>query len=89
MIGALRRKFIRISVASTLLVFTVILLLLSLLTRAQMDRTVDRLTDAIASNDGVFPEFDASAQEPPAQFPYLAQRGGTGGSDQHGRRVHH
>ena len=71
MIGALRKKFIRISVASTLLVFTVILLLLFLLTRAQMNRTVDRLTDAIASNDGVFPEFDASAQEPPAQFPYL------------------
>ena len=71
MIGALRMKFIRISVASTLLVFTVILLLLSLLTRAQTDRTVDRLTDAIASNDGVFPEFDPADRTGPIRgLPY-------------------
>lgn len=71
MIGGLRKKFIAISVASVLTVFAGIFLLLLMFTRAQMNRTLDMLTDAIASNDGVFPEFDPSQQQPPSRFPSL------------------
>ena len=71
MIVSLQRKFILISVASVLVVFSGIFLLLVLSSSAQMERTMDTLTDAIAANDGVFPEFDFDRQGAPSRgFPY-------------------
>ena len=58
MIAGLRKKFILISAVSVLAVFSVIFLLLALFSWDQTARTMDTLADAIASNDGVFPEFD-------------------------------
>lgn len=71
MISRLRRRFVVISGISVILVFSGIFLLLCLFTWDQMNRTMDTLTDAIASNNGVFPEFDADRQSPPRySFPY-------------------
>ena len=68
MIKELRRKFIFISGISIFLVFVGIFVLISAFSMAQMDRTMDTLTDAISSNDGVFPEFDPT--QPSQPFPY-------------------
>ena len=63
MIKELRRKFIFISGISIFLVFVGIFVLISAFSMAQMDRTMDTLTDAISSNDGVFPDFEPSDYE--------------------------
>lgn len=52
MIGNLRKKFIFISTISIFAVFSIILSLLLVLTRVQMNRTLDMLTDTIAENNG-------------------------------------
>lgn len=71
MIVDLRKRFILISAVSIFVVFTGIFLLLAGLGLAQVDRTMDTLTDAISSNGGVFPDFDPNDQHPPAQHsPY-------------------
>ncbi|OUN08739.1 two-component sensor histidine kinase [Flavonifractor sp. An92] len=65
MIKELRRKFIFISGISIFLVFVGIFVLISAFSMAQMDRTMDTLTDAISSNDGVFPDFEPSDRPAP------------------------
>lgn len=70
MIRNLRRRFILISAASIFVVFFGIFLLILIFSRVQMNRTMDTLTDAISSNDGVFPQFDPLEKRPPSQFPY-------------------
>ena len=56
MIYRLRKKFILISASSILIVFTAIFSVMCLVSFQQLNRTMDLLTDAIASNDGEFPE---------------------------------
>lgn len=69
MIAALQKKFILVSTLSVVAVFAGIFLLLVLFSQAQAARTMDTLTDAIASNDGAFPPFDP-AQAPGRGLPY-------------------
>ena len=68
MISSLRKKFIFISAVSVFAVFLGIFLLLTLFSAAQMNRTVDTLTDAIAANGGAFPEFDPGERPPSRAF---------------------
>lgn len=56
MIYKLRKKFILISAATVGAVFAVIFGLIYFTTSAQLDRTMDMMTDMISSNDGVFPD---------------------------------
>lgn len=71
MIAGLQKKFILISAASTLAVFSIIFLLLVLFSWDQMEKTMDTLTDAIVSNDGVFPNFEPDDHRGPSQrLPY-------------------
>lgn len=56
MIYKLRKKFILISAAAVGVVFTMIFGLICFTTSAQLNRTMDMLTDVISSNDGSFPE---------------------------------
>ena len=72
MINALRKKFIFTSVCSVVVVFSAIFLLLALFSFVQMEKVVDTLTDAIASNDGVFPEFEPERRSGPAGLPYAS-----------------
>ena len=67
MIAGLQKKFILISAASTLAVFSIIFLLLVLFSWDQMEKTMDTLTDAIVSNDGVFPDFEPDDHRGPSQ----------------------
>ena len=72
MIYRLRRKFILISAVSTILVFTCIFIGMFFLGKIQLNNTMDTLTDIIAENEGVFPEYDAqkhTGQE--IEFPYM------------------
>ena len=62
MIYRLRKKFILISATSILIVFTAIFSMMCLVSFLQLNRTMDLLTDAIASNDGEFPEFEAAVR---------------------------
>ena len=62
MIYRLRKKFILISASSILIVFTAIFSVMCLVSFLQLNRTMDLLTDAIASNDGEFPEFKAAVR---------------------------
>ena len=55
MIRTLRTKFILTSILSIFVVFTGIFLLLFTFTKAQINRSLDMLTDTISSNDGAFP----------------------------------
>ena len=64
MIFTLRKKFILINAVSVLLVFTGIFLFQAVSGVMQMNRILDTLTDAIASNDGVFPAFQPSGRSP-------------------------
>ena len=64
MIFTLRKKFILINAVSILLVFTGIFLFQAVSGVMQMNRILDTLTDAIASNDGVFPAFQPSGRSP-------------------------
>lgn len=71
MIYSLRRKFIMISAVSLIFVFGTILAIVSLVSRIQLNNTMDILTDAIASNNGVFPEFDETPHPLPSdRFPH-------------------
>lgn len=71
MIYGLRRKFIRVSAVSIMIVFSGMFLILFILGNIQLNNTMDILTDEIAANGGVFPEFDASARPlPSGGFPY-------------------
>ena len=71
MIDRLQKRFILISAVSVLVVFAGVFALLAVFGGAQVERTMDTLTDAIAANDGVFPEFRPEEQEGPDQrFPY-------------------
>ena len=65
MIYRLRKKFILISAAAVGAVFALIFGLIYFTTSAQLNRTMDMLTDVISSNDGAFPEI-GSAEMPPA-----------------------
>lgn len=65
MIYQLRKKFILISAAAVGAVFALIFGLIYGMTSAQLNRTMDLLTDAIAGNDGAFPAF-SSEDMPPA-----------------------
>ncbi|MCD8035803.1 MAG: HAMP domain-containing histidine kinase [Clostridiales bacterium] len=65
MIYKLRRKFIQISTISIAIVFSAVFLIICMASIGQLNRTVDTLTDAIASNDGFFPEFNAANSTPP------------------------
>jgi len=62
MIYSLRRKFILISTVSVVTVFSVIFMILYFINRIQLNDTMDTLTDAIASNNGIFPEREESGQ---------------------------
>ena len=70
MIARLRKKFILASALSALLVFLVLFLLMFFVGRAQLNAAMDTLTDAIASNGGVFPGYDDTAPPPSGRFPY-------------------
>lgn len=71
MIASLQKKFILTSAVSILVVFTGIFLLLVYFSSRQLDRTMDTLADAIASNDGVFPEFEPrDPGDPSRPFPF-------------------
>ena len=62
MIYSLRKKFILISAVSIAIVLLVIFCFNVVMGQRQLNNTMDTLTDAIASNGGVFPEFDASVR---------------------------
>ena len=59
MIYSLRRKFILISAISVLAVFAVIYGVIFVTSCIQLDRTMDTLTEAIATGGGRFPELAA------------------------------
>lgn len=65
MIYRLRKKFILISAAAVGVVFALIFGVIWFTTSAQLNRTMDMLTDVIAQNDGAFPEI-GKAEMPPA-----------------------
>ena len=64
MIFTLRKKFILINAVSVLLVFTGIFLFQAVSGVMQMNRILDTLTDAIASNNGVFRALPPSGRSP-------------------------
>lgn len=70
MIGSLRRKFITISAVSIFVVFSGIFFFMLMSTRLQTDRSVDTIADAIAANNGVFPEFDPAEHQLSMHLPY-------------------
>lgn len=70
MIGSLRRKFITISAVSIFVVFSGIFFFMLVSTRLQTDRSVDTIADAIAANNGVFPEFDPAEHQLSMHLPY-------------------
>jgi len=71
MIYSLRKKFILVSAASIVIVFSIIFTIMFITNRIQLNNTIDTLADAIASNNGIFPEFDTSVKPLPSEgFPY-------------------
>lgn len=62
MIYNLRKKFIKISALSILIVFSVIFAGIAVTNRIQLNNTMDTLADVIAENGGHFPDF---ARQPP------------------------
>ncbi len=64
MIYQLRKKFILISACAVGFVFALIFGTIYFMTAAQLDRTMDLLTDVISSNDGVFPDFSKTEKPP-------------------------
>lgn len=72
MIYSLRRKFILSSMVSILIVLTLIFTVMFIGSRLQLNRAMDELTDAIASNDGIFPRFEEIARPlPRGAFPHM------------------
>ncbi len=70
MISSLRKKFIFMSIICIFVVFSGIFFFLLVFTRIQTNRSVDMIADTIASNDGVFPEFDPSKHQLSIHLPY-------------------
>lgn len=70
MIDRLRKRFLIAGACCVLLVFTVIFLVVVLVGWAQLNDTMDTLTDAIADNGGVFPGFDAAEPPPSSRYFY-------------------
>lgn len=62
MIYSLRKKFILISAALIVIVFSAIFAFMSVMSKIQLNKTMDALTDAIALNGGVFPEFNKAGR---------------------------
>lgn len=58
MIYNLRKKFIIISAVAVSIVFALIFSIIYIISTTQLDNTIDMLTDIIATNDGVFPDFN-------------------------------
>lgn len=58
MIYRLRKKFIVITATTVSVVFALIFSAVCFASAAQLNRTMDMLTDAISTNDGIFPEYD-------------------------------
>lgn len=67
MIHSLRKKFIRVSALSIVIVVLVLFGVMAVMNHIQLNRTMDTLTDAIADNDGVFPELDPSMGPLPSE----------------------
>ena len=68
MIYNLRKKFIKISALSILIVFSVIFAGIAVTNRIQLNSTMDTLVDVIAENGGQFPDFNRqSPQRPPSR----------------------
>ena len=66
MIYNLRKKFIKISALSILIVFSIIFAGIAVTNRIQLNSTMDTLVDVIAENGGHFPDFNRqSPQRPP------------------------
>ena len=70
MIYNLRKKFIKISALSILIVFSVIFAGIAVTNRIQLNSTMDTIVDVIAENGGQFPDFDRQPpQNPGKDFP--------------------
>lgn len=71
MIYSLRKKFILASMVSIMIVLTSIFTVMFIMSNLQLNHAMDELTDAIAANDGVFPQFEDIARRLPAgPFPH-------------------
>lgn len=71
MIYSLRKKFILASMVSIMIVLTSIFTVMFIMGNLQLNHAMDELTDAIAANDGVFPQFEDIARRLPAgPFPH-------------------
>lgn len=66
MIYSLRKKFILVSAASIFCVLFGIFVMMFMISKVQLNETVDALTEAIADNGGVFLERNGHGQAPPA-----------------------
>ena len=72
MIYSLRKKFILASMASILIVLTCIFTVMFLVGNLQLNHAMDELTDAIASNDGIFPQLEEITHPlPTGPFPHM------------------
>ncbi len=67
MVYSLRKKFILVSAASILIVFLAIFATMFIMSNIQLNHTMDALTDIIASNGGVFPEFGKAGYPLPSK----------------------
>lgn len=65
MIYSLRKKFILVSAASIFCVLFGIFVMMFMMSKVQLNETVDALTEAIAENGGVFLERNGHGQAPP------------------------
>ena len=68
MIYSLRKKFIKISAVSILIVFSAIFAGIAVTNQIQLNDTMDTLTDAISRNGGAFPDFNRG--NPPRDRPF-------------------
>lgn len=73
MIYKLRKKFILISAVAVGFVFVLIFGSIYFSTAAQLDQTMDRLTDVLSSNDGTFPDF-SKTEKPSAPIGFPTER---------------
>lgn len=70
MIYRLRKKFVMITAVSVGIVFALIFGGIYAISRSQLNHSLDLLTDVIAMNDGVFPDFErGETPAPPEDFP--------------------
>lgn len=67
MVYNLRKKLIRICAVSIVIVCTAIFAVMVVMSTVQLNQTMDTLTDAIASNNGVFPEFEEYNRPRPSE----------------------